>query len=92
MKILRNEIDFIRSEKKMNDKKVGRPKGKIFPVRKELLITPELEKNWNPGKIRIFLKGDFEILYNIMVKKMEPIVPLTPEEIESLETLKEVFK
>lgn len=39
----------------MNEKKVGRPKGRKYTIRKEILLTLDQAKNWNPDNIRDFL-------------------------------------
>lgn len=39
----------------MPENKVGRPKGKKYTIRKEILLTPKQAIKWNPDNIREFL-------------------------------------
>jgi hypothetical protein len=58
--------------------KVGRPKGKIYTVRKEILLTPDQAKKWNPDKIRNFLEnGNSKKIPTVRESKDEIIPDLT---------------
>lgn len=41
----------------MPEKKIGRPKGRKYIIRKEILLTLDQAKKWNPDKIRAFLNN-----------------------------------
>ena len=59
----------------MNDKKVGRPKGRTYTIRKEILLTKKQAKNWNPNKIRSFLESNGKHKITTIRESKDKVLP-----------------
>lgn len=58
---------------------------------KNIRITERENKHWNSKLIHSVLHGDFKFLYDILVK-IKTGLEITPEEIERIEEIEELFE
>ena len=59
----------------MSEKKLGRPKGKKYTIRKEILLTPDQAKKWNPDNIRNFLGNGHSKKISAVRESKDQIIP-----------------